>query len=204
MRLKKLAKIFTVAMVTALAAAVCVAMSACSGAKTLTGSYSKHSYSHFPTEQVDWDQIDSYMLQLYSDNTYTLTCKTEYFGTDYEGRGLTEIVTAGDYSSVASADGDVSHLDLTLSAANTVIYSSSGKVASYSGGAGTLNTEKWNSAMTNFYATVSGAEYGSDEEAKSAFIDAYGAGYNVTIEEPSLDPENTSLVARIVTIEKAE
>lgn len=44
MRLKKLAKIFTVAMVTALAAAVCVAMSACSGSsKTLTGSYSKHS-----------------------------------------------------------------------------------------------------------------------------------------------------------------
>ena len=213
MRLKKLAKIFTVAMVTAHAAAVCVAMSACSGAKTLTGSYSKHSYQSY-TIGVEWHFVTSYQLDLFSDDTYVLTYKMDFFGTDYEGRGYEEVVTSGSYTSAESSDGSVSHLDVTLEQADTVIYNINGKLATLAnmmigktgGNAFVLNSGKWNATMASNYALMQGegTSFDSDDAAKEDFLSKYGIGYTVTIEEPALEEENPSLNAQIVTIATSE
>lgn len=213
-RFKKLAKLLTIALATSLVAAICVAMSACSGSeKTLTGSYSKHSYGAITTG-VEWYVVTSYQLDLFSAETYVLSYKIDLFGTDYEGRGFEEVVTTGNYSSVASADGDASHLDVTLEQANSVSYNINGKLATIvkmafnktGGSAFVLNSERWNSTMTSNYALMQdeGVTFGSDDEAKNAFMDTYGMGYTITIEEPALEEANTSLNAQIVSIEADE
>ena len=206
MKAKRLAKMLTVALATALVAAACAVMGACSGSnKTLTGSYSYHTYEHMVYgSSVDWDVVNTSLLQLYSDDTYVLTVTSDLFGTDYEGRGLTETITSGTYTSVASVDGDPSHLDVTLNAATTVIYTTSGKIAT--NGVFTLNSEKWNAKMTENYKLIAekGAATDSDDAAKQSFIEQFGGGYTVTIQEPSLDAENPSLYATIISITAAE
>ena len=44
-----------------------------------------------------------------------------------------------------------------------------------------------------------GVTFGSDDEAKNAFMDTYGMGYTITIDEPALEEANTSLNAQIVS-----
>ena len=208
MKGKKLAKILTVAIATALVSAFAAGLTACSGdgeAKTITGSYSYHTYEHMVYgSSVDWDVVNTSLLQLYSDNTYVLTVSRDLFGTDYEGRGLTETITVGTYTSAASADGDASHLDVTLNAATSVIYTTSGKIAT--NGSFTLNSEKWNAKMAENYKLIAeeGASTDTDDAAKQAFVAQFGGGYTVTIQEPSLDPENPSLYATIISIAAAE
>lgn len=216
MKGKKLAKILTVAIATALVSAFAAGLTACSGdgeAKTITGSYSTHSYQSF-TLGVEWDMVTSYQLDLFSDDTYVLTYKMDFFGTDYEGRGYEEVVTSGSYTSAESSDGSVAHLDITLEQADTVIYNISGKLATFvssaigktGGNAFVLNSGKWNATMTSNYALMlgEGTSFDSDDAAKQDFLSKYGMGYSVTIEEPALEEENTSLNAQIVTIESNE
>ena len=205
MKAKRLVKVLTVALATALVAAACVVMGACSGSnKTITGSYSYHKYSEMTAASLGWKIVDSYTLETYSDDSYVLTYKQDYFGDDYEGRGLKITVTTGTFTSTASADGDTTHLDLTLSAADTVIYTASGKIAT--NGVFTLNSEKWNAKMTENYKLIAeeGAATDSDSAAKDSFIEQYGGGYTVTIQEPSLDAEVPSLFAQIISITAAE
>ena len=204
MKAKRLAKMLTVALATALVAAACVVMGACSGSgKTLTGSYSYHKYSEM-AYGLGWKIVDSYTLETYSDDSYVLTYKQDYFGDDFENRGLNFTVTTGTYTSTASADGDTTHLDLTLSAADTVIRIESGKIAQ--NGIFTLNSEKWNSKMTESYTLLAGegASFDSDDAAKEAFIAQFGGGYTVIIQEPSLDAEVPNLFAQIISITGAE
>ena len=204
MKAKRLAKMLTVALATALVAAACVVMGACSGSgKTLTGSYSYHKYSEM-AYGLGWKIVDSYTLETYSDDSYVLTYKQDYFGDDFENRGLNFTVTTGTYTSTASADGDTTHLDLTLSAADTVIYTASGKIAT--NGVFTLNSEKWNAKMTENYKLIAeeGAATDSDSAARDSFIEQYGGGYTVTIQEPSLDAEVPNLFAQMISITAAE
>ena len=115
---------------------------------------------------------------------------------------------------MASADGDASHLDVTLEQANSVSYNINGKLPTIvkmafnktGGSAFVLNSERWNSTMTSNYALMQdeGVTFGSDDEAKNAFMDTYGMGYTITIEEPALEEANTSLNAQIVSIEADE
>lgn len=204
MKVKKLAKILAVVLATALASALAVGLTACSGSsKTLTDSYSYHTYSEI-AYGLGWKIVDSYTLETYSDDSYVLTYKQDYFGDDFENRGLNFTVTTGTYTSTASADGDATHLDLTLSAADTVIRTESGKIAQ--NGMFTLNSEKWNSKMTESYTLLAGegASFDSDDAAKEAFIAQFGGGYTVTIQEPSLDAEVPNLFAQIISITAAE
>lgn len=203
MKVKKLAKILAVVLATALASALAVGLTACSGSsKTLTGSYSYDTYGEVP--YIGWKTVESYTLETYSDDSYVLTYKQGSFGDDFESRGLILTVTTGTYTSTASADGDATHLDLTLSAADTVIRTESGKIAQK--GMFTLDSEKWNSKMTESYTLLAGegASFDSDDAAKEAFIAQFGGGYTVTIQEPSLDAEVPNLFAQIISITAAE
>ena len=203
MKVKKLAKILAVVLATALASALAVGLTACSGSsKTLTGSYSYDTYGE--VSYVGWKTVESYTLETYSDDSYVLTYKQGCFGDDFESRGLIFTVTTGTYTSTASADGDATHLDLTLSAADTVIRTESGKIAQ--NGMFTLDSEKWNSKMTESYTLLAGegASFDSDDAAKEAFIAQFGGGYTVTIQEPSLDAEVPNLFAQIISITAAE
>ena len=204
MKAKKLAKILTVALATALASALVVGLTACNGSdKKLTGSYSYHKYSEM-AYGLGWKIVDSYTLETYSDDSYVLTYKQDYFGDDFENRGLNFTVTTGTYTSTASADGDTTHLDLTLSAADTVIRTESGKIAQ--NGIFTLNSEKWNAKMTENYKLIAeeGAATDSDSAAKDSFVEQFGGGYTVTIQEPTLDAEVPNLFAQIISITAAE
>ena len=113
-------------------------------------------------------------------------------------------VKTGTYTSTASADGDTTHLDLTLSAADTVIRTESGKIAQ--NGIFTLNSEKWNAKMTENYKLIAeeGAATDSDSAAKDSFVEQFGGGYTVTIQEPTLDAEVPNLFAQIISITAAE
>ncbi len=204
MKAKRLAKILTVALATALASALVVGLTACNGSdKKLTGSYSYHKYSEM-AYGLGWKIVDSYTLETYSDDSYVLTYKQDYFGDDFENRGLNFTVTTGTYTSTASADGDTTHLDLTLSAADTVIRTESGKIAQ--NGIFTLNSEKWNAKMTENYKLIAeeGAATDSDSAAKDSFVEQFGGGYTVTIQEPTLDAEVPNLFAQIISITAAE
>ena len=70
----------------------------------------------------------------------------------------------------------------------------------------TLDSEKWNSKMTESYTLLAGegASFDSDDAAKEAFIAQFGGGYTVTIQEPSLDAEAPNLFAQIISITAAE
>ena len=204
MKAKRLAKILTVALATALASALVVGLTACNGSdKKLTGSYSYHKYSEM-AYGLGWKIVDSYTLETYSDDSYVLTYKQDYFGDDFENRGLNFTVTTGTYTSTASADGDTTHLDLTLSAADTVIRTESGKIAQ--NGIFTLNSEKWNAKMTENYKLIAeeGAATDSDSAAKDSFVEQFGGGYTVTIQEPTLDAEVPNLFAQIISITAEE
>ena len=204
MKAKRLAKILTVALATALASALVVGLTACNGSdKKLTGSYSYHKYSEM-AYGLGWKIVDSYTLETYSDDSYVLTYKQDYFGDDFENRGLNFTVTTGTYTSTASVDGDTTHLDLTLSAADTVIHTESGKIAQ--NGIFTLNSEKWNAKMTENYKLIAeeGAATDSDSAAKDSFVEQFGGGYTVTIQEPTLDAEVPNLFAQIISITAAE
>ena len=204
MKAKRLAKILTVALATALASALVVGLTACNGSdKKLTGSYSYHKYSEMAFG-LGWKIVDSYTLETYSDDSYVLTYKQDYFGDDFENRGLNFTVTTGTYTSTTSVDGDTTHLDLTLSAADTVIHTESGKIAQ--NGIFTLNSEKWNAKMTENYKLIAeeGAATDSDSAAKDSFVEQFGGGYTVTIQEPTLDAEVPNLFAQIISITAAE
>lgn len=211
MKIKKAAKTLMVVLAAALVALMAIVLTSCGApAKTLTGQYSKHTYVNF-NYGVDWKQVTSYELQTYSDNTYVLTHKVDYFGSeDQEGRGLMITVSTGTFTFVASEDGDPAHLDLVLSKADTVIRNESGKMASATGqkvGAFTLYSNNWTAKSTEFFKSYVGEEaatFTTDDEAKETFIAKFGMGYKVTVQDPALDPDNPGLFASIVSIEVAE
>lgn len=177
-----------------LAVVMALSMAGCSagGSKEVDTTYTITNASLI--DDIGWYHDETYTLSLNTDNTYELNFTTVRFGAeDYDMRGLRVITYSGEYESVASADGEVSHLDVTLQAPTQITWNQQGKgftrVQSMPGNF-YLNTSEWTDTMAGFYA---------DGDAES-FLAEYGKEMTLTVEDPSLSPEDTTLNYRIIGV----
>lgn len=154
---------------------------------TMVGSY---------IDAIGWYDVELYNLTLNKDGTYTLQMTSNRFGAeDYDMRGLRTITYSGTYTSVASADGEPSHFDVTLAAATQIAWDQQGKgftrVATMPGNF-FINTADWTEAMTTLTGTTA-------EEVLANFAKEV----TVTVENPAVDPEDNTLSSRFVTLPEA-
>lgn len=152
-------------------------------------------------DDIAWYSNNDTMLILNSDNTYELYYKRDVFGTTDPGiKGNKTVIYYGSYTSEASADGETSHLDVSLETPTRIYMSQSGKAWGYDSISGNvmLDTANWTDDMT----TIAFPE-GSDDGAQD-FLDKYAQAMTITVEDPSLLAEDTTLSYRIVTLPDVE
>lgn len=180
----------------ALAGMMALSMVGCSGnAKSadFTATYMINNATYL--EDIGWYSNEDVMLVTNSDNTYDLYYKNDIFGTTDPGaKGNKTIVYSGSYTSAASADGDATHLDLTLEAPTRIYFEQHGKAYGRNGYSANmmLDTANWTDAMTTV-AFPSGSEDGAAD-----FLAKYAQGMTITVEDPSQSPDDTTLSYRIV------
>lgn len=194
MKTTRIAKTLTAA---ALAAAMTVSMTGCSGGGsgdyTATYMISEANYM----DGIGWYSNEDVMLVTSDDNTYDLYFKKDVFGTTDPGiKGNKTIVYSGNYTSEASADGDATHLDITLEAPTRIYFEQHGKAYGRNVYAGNmmLDTANWTDAMTTL-AFPSGSEDGAAD-----FLAKYAKEMTLTVEDPSLSPDDTTLSYRITAM----
>lgn len=183
----------------AVAACACCVLSftACgsSNGNALKATYmtSKATY----LDAIAWYSNEDVMLVTREDSTYELYYKRDVFGTTDPGmKGEKTIVYTGKYTSTASADGDASHLDLSLEAPTRIYMEQHGKAF----GRDAINvnvmldTANWTDSMTTI-AFPSGSQNGAAD-----FLAKYGKAMTITVEDPSLYTEDTTLSYRIVSM----
>ena len=147
-------------------------------------------------EEIDWYTLDNYSLELLSGDKYRLVYKTDIFGgSDLVMKGNRTLIFWGDCASAPSADGEPSHLDIALQAPTRIFYEQHGKRwgrhVDFLSGDLLIDTAAWTDLMTQIYdpeATAKGAE---------EFLAENAHPMTVTVENPSLVPEDSSLVYRI-------
>ncbi len=184
----------------ALATVSAAALSGCGGSGSSKGRAISKTYTYneaFFLDGVAWYANCNTMLVINTDETYDLYYKKDLFGTTDPGnKGNKTIIYSGTYTSAASADGETSHLDFTL-AAPTRIYMEQhdkGFGRNAIGGNVLLDTANWTDAMTQVVFPA-----GSSDGAKD-FLAKYAKEMTLTVEDPSLYPEDTALSYRIVTL----
>lgn len=146
-------------------------------------------------DSLNWYNNDNYTLELNKDGVYQLIFHSDYFGAeDKESRGGITSVFIGKYSSVPSKDEEIAHLDVKLEAAERIIHEVHGKMGMAYGGNIYIDTANWTDAMTAIYDKENG-EKGAEE-----FLADFAKEITITVEDPSLDPEDTTLVYRLTEI----
>lgn len=180
-----------------LAVVMALSMTGCSGGGsgdyTATYMISEANYM----DGIGWYSNEDVMLVTNSDNTYDLYFKKDVFGTTDPGiKGNKTIVYSGNYTSEASADGDATHLDITLEAPTRIYFEQHGKAYGRNVYAGNmmLDTANWTDAMTTL-AFPSGSEDGAAD-----FLAKYAKEMTLTVEDPSLSPDDTTLSYRITAM----
>lgn len=146
-------------------------------------------------EEVGWYNSDVYTLKINADNTYELTYQEHRFGTTDPGiKGLRTIIYKGKCSSAASADGWETHVDYTLEPAESIFFEQHEKGYGRAKIAGhcVIDTNNWTPEMTALLDPENNAMTAQD------FLDQYAETLVVTVEDPSLDPEDSSLGYRII------
>ena len=148
-------------------------------------------------DAIAWYANEDIMLVTREGDVYELYYKKDIFGTTDPGmKGEKTIIYTGTYTSAPSADGDTTHLDLSLEAPTRIYMEQHGKAF----GRDVYNvncmfdTANWTDAMTTI-AFPSGSEDGAAD-----FLSTYGKTMTVTVEDPSLYQEDTSLSYRIVSM----
>lgn len=149
-------------------------------------------------DAIGWYQQIQYELQLNADGTYELVFDTTRFGAeDCDMRGIRLVTYTGTYTSAASADGEPSHLDVTLAAPVSISWNQQGKgftrVATLPGNF-YISTATWTDAMTTVYDPEGNAKKAED------FLAEFGHEVVITVEDSTVDPEDTTLSNRIVTL----
>lgn len=166
-----------------------------SGTADVTRTYMVSEATYL--DGIAWYSNEDVMLVTRGKDSYELYFKRDIFGTTDPGmKGEKTIVYFGTYTSTPSADGDVSHLDLTLSAPTRIYMEQHGKAFGRDALAGNLmfDTANWTDAMTTL-AFPAGSEDGAKE-----FLSLYGREMTITVEDPSLSAEDTTLSYRIVSM----
>lgn len=149
-------------------------------------------------DEMNWYTVETYGLVLNSDNTYELTVHHNRFGgEDFEMRGIRTIIYTGKYSIAPSADGEPSHKDVSLEPATEISWEQHGKGFSrvpVMPGTFYVNTSNWTKDMSVLYDP--------DNNTKGAkeFLAEFAKAQTLTVEDPSVDPEDTTLAYRLVTL----
>lgn len=182
----------------AVTAVMALSLAACGGSKGGTVQNTFTTTKATLIEGIGWYHNETYTLELNSDKTYQLYFSTVRFGAeDYDMRGLRTITYTGTYTEAASADGEPSHKDVTLAAPTQITWDQQGKgftrVETMPGNF-FINTANWTDAMTLMY-DPEGATKGAAE-----FLAEFGAERVVTVEDSSVDPADTTLSCRLVTL----
>lgn len=195
---KSLLKIASLALA---ALTLCLTLTACGGAGSGSSAGIKSTYNTIRVSHIDamgWYTDEVYSLQLNGDNTYQLYFNTNRFGgEDYDMRGIRTITYTGKYTSAASADGEPTHLDVSLEVPTQITWEQHGKGftrVQTLPGVFFINTSDWTDAMTAAYDPSGNAKKASD------FLAEFGKAMTLTVEDPSLDAEDTTLTYRIVTL----
>ncbi len=176
-----------------------VSIAACSGDSGKGGDVAATYMTSSATylDAIAWYSNSDTMLVTRDDGTYELYFKQDIFGTTDPGmKGEKTIIYFGTYTSEASADGDASHLDLALSAPTRIYFEQHGKAFGREPISINvmLDTANWTDNMT----TVAFPE--GSEDGAADFLTKYGQEISMTVEDPSLYPEDTALSYRIVTM----
>ena len=200
MKLKK--NLFRTAGLTLIVLTLCLSLAACGGAAPGAGgssaaideTYNVMAATYF--DEIGWYQNEIFSLQLSTDGTYQLFFNTNRFGAeDYAMRGLRTITYTGKYTSAASADGEPSHLDVSLEAPTQMTWDQQGKgftrVQTLPGNF-FINTSAWTDAMGLIYDPEGSGKTAAD------FLAEFGKAMTLTVEKPSLDAEDPTLASRIV------
>lgn len=150
-------------------------------------------------EEIGWYSNDAYTLETNADSSYTLTYRTDMFGgEDLENKGSRVIIYTGKYTEAASADGEASHKDLTLEAPTRMYLEQHGKGWGRNCpivlGTISLDSANWTDAMTTAYDPENNAAKGED------FLAKYAHEMTVTVEDPTVDAEDSTLAYRLVTL----
>ncbi len=152
-------------------------------------------------DQVGWYGNNDTMLVLNSNETYDLYYKKDLFGTTDPGiKGNKTMIYSGKYTSAASADGEASHLDISLEAPTRIYMEQHGKAFGRNAIAGNvlLDTANWTDAMTTLVFPE------GNEDGAKAFLAKYAKAMTVTVEDPSLVPDDTTLSYSIVTVPEVQ
>lgn len=182
----------------ALAAVMAASMTGCSsssGKMEKTYILSQASY----LEGISWYMDENYTLQLFDDGTYQLDYSSDIFGSDDLGeRGNRVIIYTGTYTAAESADGEASHQDVTLSAADRIYFEQHGKgwghdteIIRITTGDARFDTANWTDTMTSLYDPEGNTKGAED------FLAEFGTAFTVTVEDPTLVPEDTTLTFRL-------
>ena len=178
-------------------AALCLSLTACG-----SGGSAGLSKAFVGADAYLVDGIGGYFSQVYtlkinSDNTYELTFQEHIFGTTDPGiKGMRTIIYTGKCSSSASSDGWETHVDYKLEPAERIYFEQHEKGYGRSAIAGhiVLDTANWTDAMTQAWDAEGGTK-GAKE-----FLSEFAETLTITVEDPTLDPEDVSLGFRIVNL----
>lgn len=182
----------------ALSAACLLPLTACAGGGTASGITATYMMSEATyLDEIAWYSNEDVMLVTRGADTYELYYKRDVFGTTDPGvKGEKTIVYTGTYASAASADGDATHLDLTLSAPTRIYMEQHGKAFGRDAISTNvmLDTDNWTDAMTTVVFPA------GSEDGAADFLSQYGREMTITVEDPSLSPDDTTLSYRIVSM----
>ncbi len=142
-------------------------------------------------ESIDWYFNTNYILSVYSDDTYELLVKCGVFRLSGDPVGDKTIIYTGNCTTAASADGDPTHLDVTINPATRIVMEQHGKCwGRMDINVNTLlDTANWTDSMT------SAAIPESTEDGAAAFLEKYAQSAVFTVQDMSLAPEDPTLVA---------
>ena len=143
--------------------------------------------------QMSWYFITSYQLILTGSDTYELNYNLNTFGADDgTARGSRHIIFSGKYTSAASSDGEKSHVDYSLEAPTSILWTQEGKLWTRSWGNCAFDTDNWTDTMTAAYDAEGNSKKAAD------FLAEVGSAMTITVEDPSIDPEDSTLTYRIL------
>ena len=143
--------------------------------------------------QMSWYFITSYQLVLTGSDTYQLNYTLNTFGADDgTARGSRHIIFSGKYTSAASSDGEKAHVDYSLEAPTSILLTQEGKMWTRSWGNCAFDTDNWTDTMTATYDVEGNSKKAAD------FLAEVGSAMTITVEDPSIDPEDSTLTYRIL------
>ncbi|MBR0063876.1 MAG: hypothetical protein IJP67_06895, partial [Oscillospiraceae bacterium] len=119
------------------------------------------------------------------------------FGTTDPGiKGIRTVIFTGKYTEAASSDGWETHKDVTLQPATSIYFEQHEKGYGRSTIAGhcVIDTNNWTADMTELLDPEANAMTAKD------FLAKYAQQVVVTVEDPSLDVEDSSLGYRLLTV----